>query len=479
MTITNVDAFEVHDASTDDATETSESISSTTVEYKYAQLEVPNFEIEGNFLGDTTPSGSSFVRMGSFPDFTLDSSTVIAKDGTPTTTRSVKTVASDAPTGFDTSLLLAALVGDATAMAAVITDSEEDAKTTDSHGVISSEPSVGDPNGLLGFGDDTRIHKYAGQTKLYLDGSDRTNSTSNRKKESRRLLTKGGWWDHAGGNRISTTAGDKVEVIQGNYKLVVLGRRNPSSIADDADVTDSSGGYTYSKTYEYLTDEKIWATYESSSAKRAYKKTQGVEVSEFTGTKQVKIIGEDPGEGGAIKKPGDNDPVIITKTWAQRTESYTGSANKPVNYAESRSFIDSKVDYDVGLSRVSIKSYAADNVSITGVGGANVSTSICGMDVSIKVMPLALSFSAVLQTFDAKFGWVWKYDKTHSGIYLMKEEISGAEKKMTALKTEIASISNALVSTSNHLANVENRMSTQYNVVAASILQMAAQINYM
>jgi len=474
---TNTDAFEVYDTSTDDATETSESIS-TDVEYKYAQLEVPNFEIEGGFLGDkTTPSGSSFIRMGSFPDFELNSTTTTA-DGETTTARSVANVASDAPTGFDTSLLLAALVGDATAMAAVIT-SDTDSTTLDEHGVISSNPSVGDANGLLAYGDDTRVHKYDGDEVLYIDGADRTNSTTNRKAESKRLLTKGGWWDHAGGNRISTTAGDKVEVIQGNYKLVVLGRRNPSTIGDDADVTDSSGGYTYSKKYVYLEDEKIWATYESSSPKRAYKKTGGVEVSEFTGTKQVKIIGEDPGEGGAIKNPGDNDPVIISKTWAKRTESYTGSANKPVNYVESRSFIDSKVDYDVGLSRVTIKSYATDSVSMTGIGGANVSTSICGMDVSIKVMPLSLSFSAVLQTFDAKFGWVWKYDKTHSGIYLGKEEISGTEKKLTAIKTDIANISNALVATSNHLANTDNRVSSNYNVLASSVLHLAAQINYL
>jgi hypothetical protein len=43
--------------------------------------------------------------------------------------------------------------------------------------------------------------------------------------ESAILHTKGGWRDHTEGNRITTTRGDKVEVIQGNYKLIVLGRR--------------------------------------------------------------------------------------------------------------------------------------------------------------------------------------------------------------------------------------------------------------
>ena len=44
--------------------------------------------------------------------------------------------------------------------------------------------------------------------------------------ESAILHAKGGWRDHSDGNRVTTTRGDKVEVIQGNYKLVVLGRQS-------------------------------------------------------------------------------------------------------------------------------------------------------------------------------------------------------------------------------------------------------------
>jgi hypothetical protein len=44
--------------------------------------------------------------------------------------------------------------------------------------------------------------------------------------ESALLQVKGGWRDHSDGNRITTTYGDKVEVIRGNYKLLVLGRQD-------------------------------------------------------------------------------------------------------------------------------------------------------------------------------------------------------------------------------------------------------------
>lgn len=38
------------------------------------------------------------------------------------------------------------------------------------------------------------------------------------------LVTRGGWRDHTDGNRVSTTRGDQVDVVRGNYKLVVLAR---------------------------------------------------------------------------------------------------------------------------------------------------------------------------------------------------------------------------------------------------------------
>jgi hypothetical protein len=47
--------------------------------------------------------------------------------------------------------------------------------------------------------------------------------------ESAILQQKGGWRDHSDGNRITTTFGDKVEVIRGNYKLLVLGRQDDPS----------------------------------------------------------------------------------------------------------------------------------------------------------------------------------------------------------------------------------------------------------
>jgi hypothetical protein len=43
---------------------------------------------------------------------------------------------------------------------------------------------------------------------------------------TKHLETRGGWRDHSDGNRISTTYGDKLEVVRGNYKLIVMGRQD-------------------------------------------------------------------------------------------------------------------------------------------------------------------------------------------------------------------------------------------------------------
>lgn len=47
-----------------------------------------------------------------------------------------------------------------------------------------------------------------------------------RHRESSRLYSRGGWRDHSDGNRISTTYGDRVDVVRGNYKLLVMGRQD-------------------------------------------------------------------------------------------------------------------------------------------------------------------------------------------------------------------------------------------------------------
>lgn len=92
----------------------------------------------------------------------------------------------------------------------------------------SADPT--DPR--LRFKDDWRSPTKTGKTYYKDDGTDA--AAPGRSTESstdltpiglsQALISRGGWREHTDGNRISTTRGDCVEVIGGNYKLIVMGR---------------------------------------------------------------------------------------------------------------------------------------------------------------------------------------------------------------------------------------------------------------
>ena len=87
----------------------------------------------------------------------------------------------------------------------------------------SAQRSDGFRSEVLLFEDDARPRDPNGPVTLPF--SEDALSTDARKAESDRIHSKGGWRDHSDGNRVTTTRGDKVEVIRGNYKLLVLGRQ--------------------------------------------------------------------------------------------------------------------------------------------------------------------------------------------------------------------------------------------------------------
>ena len=73
-----------------------------------------------------------------------------------------------------------------------------------------------------------RAYNLATQVSQFIDDyrvrGPTATPTQARLNETALLMNKGGWRDHTDGNRITTTAGDKVEVIGGNSVLVILGR---------------------------------------------------------------------------------------------------------------------------------------------------------------------------------------------------------------------------------------------------------------
>jgi hypothetical protein len=232
-----------------------------------------------------------------------------------------------------------------------------------------------------GFADDTRQRGTpaadpqspgACPTTTNISNSAQANVIQNRQAETLKLLSKGGWWDHSDGNRVTTTSGDKIEVIEGNYKLVVLGRQSvptppapqPTqgqtedayaaevdayrkklvSLAGNSFITDVSGGHFQEqypsptpciKTIEYVQDAGgEWTLYQDNGIGNLVTKLKGRTVDLFQGQSREAYVGSnaaltDSTTGIAL------DPMIASYTWAASVFSQTGSPDKPIGATQS------------------------------------------------------------------------------------------------------------------------------------------------
>lgn len=176
------------------------------------------------------------------------------------------------------------------------------------------------------------------RTKYPEDGT--VPSVENRLEQSAALLTRGGWWDHSDGNRISTTYGDKVEVIRGNFKMVVMHRQDDAESAGGWDV---SGGHIQDLGPASMPGASVRLEFRpgtfgqkgglgtwhlenttnnfnqtSDFAGDFYEHWYGDHKESTTGSENPQPFNE------ALEKPYGN-PAIIEKTWASKIEGYTGS----------------------------------------------------------------------------------------------------------------------------------------------------------
>ncbi len=202
---------------------------------------------------------------------------------------------------------------------------------------------------------------------------------------TKHLKTKGGWRDHSDGNRISTTYGDKVEVIRGNYKLVVMGRQDDPGNSQGHEwsgnhVQDWGQGTMpgASVTLEWIQNGYVpgspidlgdgelyrggaWLLINSTERVYQYSRNAGDFHEQQWGERMESYVGsETPERIGTTAEAGygghptaaqisayhqvldDNDlvsklrpssvglprnnPYIIEKTWASKIESYTGTS---------------------------------------------------------------------------------------------------------------------------------------------------------
>ncbi len=152
---------------------------------------------------------------------------------------------------------------------------------------------------------------------------------------SNKLLSHGGVREHTDGNRISTTRGDCVEVVGGNYRLIVLGRVDPSDTNVGVSTWESSGGHNHDSTSTPGEVIKIeWSTTDSGTWEVTEKTEKGEVHSSYTGRYEDVYSGPSKiaytGYGGPLADPTDPTsvasgtpckPDISETTYARQTSS--------------------------------------------------------------------------------------------------------------------------------------------------------------
>ena len=209
------------------------------------------------------------------------------------------------------------------------------------------------PRSYLGFCDDERpgfsaeatafgtAYAGTGASYRYDDGTTAT-AAADPNTFTEALLTRGGWREHTDGNRISTTRGDCVEVVGGNYKLVVLGRVNAGTGPLDVNTDnphlpivaswEAAGGFWHDRRNAGSEITSIaW-----DATKNRWQITETTErtysIDEFSGDKEELFFGDsitvDIGTGDATEANFNQAaPAIVESTTANEIQTRVYTAN--------------------------------------------------------------------------------------------------------------------------------------------------------
>jgi len=162
------------------------------------------------------------------------------------------------------------------------------------------------------------------------------------------LLTRGGWYEHTDGNRLSTTRGDCLEVVGGNYRLVVMGRVEGAHVGRSH--WESSGGHNHlsTSTPGEVTSITWTPSVEDGTWQATTETDRGNVVSYFEGKKESHFFGPSIDEATG---PGvDADKSFNTVLPTLREETYAAKIT-------SSTYADSITDTTTVAANGSIESY--------------------------------------------------------------------------------------------------------------------------
>jgi hypothetical protein len=262
--------------------------------------------------------------------------------------------------------------------------------------------------------------------------------------------------------------------------MVILGRQDPSlggsGVAGNAWITDVSGGLVSEqgpsptpciKTTEWVNEGNgIWTLFQDNGSGNVVTKFTGRQKDLFTGSRKVSITGSEPGAfdysitaddpqaagAQAIRKgiesrfrgtDADNDPVIVSETWASTMTTYNGTDGKPIPSIYSLTH-----------------AYFINNLTFA-VTTLNVTTAIFNVNVLLGLFDLEL-YPAI------KRDWLMVEIKSAEGSNLA----SATAQKATIAKLQL------LVTAKKAAANLR-RLTTMLGNIAGSRSRANLELNEM
>lgn len=350
-----------------------------------------------------------------------------------------------------------------------------------------------------------------------------------RRKESEKLHTRGGWRDHSDGNRITTTRGDKIEVIQGNYKLIVMGRQRDTGQgmgweATGNNVQDFAGATMpgASVTVEWVNHRYggVWLLQNSTENVYQYSRNAGNFREQNWGDLRETYVGsENPPPGGVgindddgtfghptvrdeplddassldkvakekLKAPSVSsaglprgNPHIVEKTWARKIESYTGSKAWQIPQIKEETWAD-RMESLTNAGAISEVTNAGAITSVTNAG-VIVETTVAGMHVTADVGPVVEIFGGLKLSIDVSGTiaisgpFALELSLGYSGsFHNFKDEVKVMENNITAVKNDLTNTKSELNNTKLNLTNIGTDLHTTKTELATAKTQLATQ----
>jgi hypothetical protein len=168
-------------------------------------------------------------------------------------------------------------------------------------------------------------------------------------------LKTGGQWNHTDGNRITTTVGNVVDVIQGSYLGYRSSARSPPGPTLSCTWAEWSYSQVGSEDLPIGYTAPASATASATPPKAALDPTGGTATdvavsyasvtSNLTAGSPVGTDAASEGDTGTDAGPVPRDGDVVSATWAQRVISYVGSKAQPVSYSFSYTYVYSSASY--------------------------------------------------------------------------------------------------------------------------------------